>query len=102
MIRSGLSVGRNTTESSLNDQLRRFKPLALEDKEDKVILDLAPKGPSFYNPARETLQQKCIKVLVANFAERPIQEAIPPEQMAEITSQLPVMLASTLGTTANM
>ncbi len=97
MIRSGLSVGRNTTESSLNDQLRRFKPLALEDKEDKVILDLAPKGPSFYNPARETLQQKCIKVLVANFAERPIQEAIPPEQMAEITSQLPVMIPPIVG-----
>jgi hypothetical protein len=97
MIRSGLSVGRNTTESSLNDQLRRFKPLSLENKDDRVVLDLAPKGPNVSNSAHETLQQKCIQVLVANFAESPITEAIPPHQMAEITSKLPVGIPPIIG-----
>ena len=34
---------------------------------------------------------------MANFSERPIQEAIPPQQMAEITSQLPVMIPPIIG-----
>lgn len=97
MIRSGLSVGRSTTEASLTDQLRRFKPCQLEDKENKVVLDLAPKGPAALNPSHESLQQKCIQVLVNNFAARPIQESIPPHQMAEITAQLPTNIPPIIG-----
>ena len=94
MIRSGLTVGRNTTESSLTDQLQRFKPRSLEDKENNKALDLsADTGkvtPS--NPSHESLQKKCIDVIVANFAERPIKEVIPPPQMAQITQALPATL----------
>jgi Ran GTPase-activating protein (RanGAP) involved in mRNA processing and transport len=96
MIRSGLSVGRNTTESSLNDQLRRYKPRSLEDKEDRLILDLAKKT-KLPNPAHESLQDKCINLLVANFVDRPIKEVIPPAQMAKIVSQLPTNLPPIIG-----
>ena len=98
MIRSGLTVGRSTTESSLNDQLRRFKPRSLDDKNEKVIDEIGvstkSKAP---NPSHESLQQKCIKVLVDNFADRPIKEVIPPPQMAEITSQLRTDLPPIVG-----
>ena len=94
MIRSGLTVGRNTTESSLNDQLLRFKPRSLEDKENNGALDIGPSGDKSRpaNPSHESLQKKCIEVIVANFAQRPIKEVIPPPQMAQITQALPVDL----------
>jgi hypothetical protein len=89
MIRSGLSVGRNTTEASLNDQLLRFKPRSLQDKENKVSLDMSASSKSDVpNPSRQSLQEKCIEVIVANFATRPIKEVIPPPQMAQITQAL--------------
>jgi len=98
MIRSGLTVGRNTTESSLNDQLQRFRPRSLVDKGNLKKLDLDPNAKSHpANPAHETLQTKCIQVLVNNFAERPIKEVIPPPQMAEITQALPTGLPPVVG-----
>eukprot|EP00605_Chrysophyceae_sp_TOSAG23-4_P000638 GSChrysophyteH1.ASY1.ANO1.719.1 assembled CDS len=94
MIRSGLTVGRNTTEASLTDQLLRFKPRSLEDKSNELALDLTRDGvkgkPA--NPSHESLQKKCIDVIVSNFAKRPIKEVIPPPQMAQITAALPVNL----------
>ena len=89
MIRSGYSVGRTTNESSLADQLRRFKPRTL--KEEHAIV------PKYKNPAKESLLQKCINVIVDNFEDRPIKHTIPPLQMAEITKALPVTLNALIG-----
>jgi hypothetical protein len=98
MIRSGLTVGRNTTEASLNDQLQRFRPRSLEAKGNEKVLDVGKaKQSSGSNPAHETLQAKCIQVIVANFADRPITEVIPPPQMAEITAALPINLPPIIG-----
>jgi len=101
MIRIGYTVGRNTKESSLTDQLRRFKPRELEENtatsERKKEHQLAPKSNRPQNPAHETLMQKCIRVVVENFEQRPVKEIIPPAQMAEITKQLPVGLSPLIG-----
>ena len=83
-MRCGYTVGRTTEESSLGDQLRRFKPRKLRD--DVTII------PTYKNPAKESLVNKCIKVIVDNFEQRPVKESIPPLQMAEITKALPVDL----------
>lgn len=89
-IRCGYSVGRHTGESSLNDQLKRFKPRNLrEENKDNDI--------KYNNPARETLKSKCINVIVKNFAINPITEIIPPEQMSEITNKLPTDLPPIIG-----
>lgn len=88
-IRCGYTVGRTTEESSLGDQLRRFKPRKL--REDQTII------PHYKNPAKESLANKCIKVIVDNFDRRPVKEAIPPAQMAEITKALPVDLDPVIG-----
>lgn len=101
MIRIGYSVGRNTEESSLSDQLNRFKPRSLEENvvtsERKKDVVLVPKSNRPANPAHETLMQKCIKVIVDNFAQRPVKEIIPPAQMAEITRQLPTQMSHLIG-----
>jgi hypothetical protein len=101
MIRSGYTVGRNTKESSLSDQLRRFKPRELEENvvasERKKDILLVPKSNRPVNPAHESLMQKCIQVVVDNFEQRPVKEIIPPAQMAEITKQLPVGLSPIIG-----
>ena len=75
-MRSGYTVGRTTAESSLTDQLKRYK--SREIHHDKKI-KLAQK---FANPAKESLVSKCIKVVVANFERNPVKEVIPPPQMA--------------------
>jgi len=101
MIRAGYSVGRTTEESSLTDQLRRFKPRALEENvatsERKKEIVLVPKSNRPVNPSHESLMQKCIKVVVDNFSQRPVKEIIPPAQMAEITKQLSVELSPLVG-----
>lgn len=94
-IRCGNSVGRNTAESSLGDQLRKFKPRNLgqsptkEPQVEKVV--------AYENPARESLKAKCIRVIVNNFAKNPVKEAIDPAYMFEITSQLPTNLPPIVG-----
>jgi len=101
MIRAGYSVGRTTEESSLTDQLKRFKPRALEENvatsERKKDVVLVPKSNRPVNPSHESLMQKCIKVVVDNFSQRPVKEIIPPAQMAEITKQLSVELSPLVG-----
>lgn len=87
-IRCGYTVGRTTGESSLGDQLKRFKARTL--KEEKTST-LPP------NPAKESLSSKCINVIVENFAKHPITEVIPPEQMFEITKRLPTDLPPVIG-----
>lgn len=82
-IRCGFTVGRTTTESSLVDQLKRFKPRSLPGEE---------KSTKPHNSSHESLKSKCIKVIVENFARRPVREVIPPPIMAEIANGLPVDL----------
>lgn len=88
-IRVGYTVGRTTGESSLNDQLKRFKPRILAEDDSK------PQKP--LNPANESLMSKCIKVVVDNFERMPVKELLPPPQMAEITKQLPTNLSPLIG-----
>ncbi len=65
-IRCGYTVGRNTGESSLGDQLLKYKPRSLlqEGEESKD----SSSSNSYQNPAKETLKSKCISVIVKNFA----------------------------------
>lgn len=88
-IRVGYTVGRTTGESSLNDQLKRFKPRILA--EDEIVSSKPP------NPANESLMSICIKVVVENFERMPVKELLPPPQMAEITKQLPTNLNPLIG-----
>lgn len=90
-IRCGYSVGRTTGESSLSDQLQRFKPRNLRDEKAKKDTS------KFENPAKESLKSKCVNVIVANFAQNPITEFIPPQHMAEITNKLPSDLSPLIG-----
>jgi hypothetical protein len=90
-IRCGYTVGRNTGESSLNDQLKRFKTRAFSSEEEKKV------GSKSANPSHESLQSKCIKVVVANFGIRPVTEVIPPPQMLQITNMLPINLSPLIG-----
>eukprot|EP01041_Mallomonas_annulata_P001682 gene1682-3254_t len=92
-IRSGYTVGRTTGESSLSDQLQRFRPRQLIE-ESKVSEKDKLKAA---NPARATLASKCIKVIVENFNRRPVKEIIPPPQMALITRQLSTDIQPTVG-----
>ena len=89
-IRCGYSVGRTTGESSLSDQLQRFQPRKLREEKPK-------KEAKFVNPAKESLKSKCVAVIVANFAQNPITEFIPPQHMAEITNKLPTDLSPIIG-----
>lgn len=91
-IRCGFTVGRTTTESSLVDQLKRYKPRRLEVEEEKPTLITKPK-----NISHESLKSKCIRVIVENFSKRPVREVIPPPIMAEICSALPTNLPPLIG-----
>eukprot|EP01038_Epipyxis_sp_PR26KG_P004101 gene4101-5851_t len=89
-IRCGYTVGRTTGESSLSDQLKRYK--TREQANDlNGLKQFTSSKPQ--NPAHESLQKKCIRVVVANFDTRPVKEVIPPPQMLEITRLLPVNLS---------
>lgn len=90
-IRCGFTVGRTTSESSLSDQLKRYKQRQLKTN-DKFKLNA-----KYINPAKESLVSKCIKVVVANFEKNPVKEVIPPPQLAQITSQLPSTLSPVVG-----
>lgn len=54
-------------------------------------------GSGKSNAAHESLKTKCIKVIVENFAKRPVTEVIPPPIMAEITKSLPTDLPPIVG-----
>lgn len=89
-IRCGYTVGRNTGESSLSDQLRIYKPRTFTVEEKKPT----NRPP---NPALEKLSAKCIKVVVDNFGHRPVREVIPPPQMNEITKLLSTNMSPIVG-----
>ena len=90
-IRCSYTVGRTTTESSLSDQLKRYKARQIKTNEKLKL------NKTYSNPAKESLVSKCIKVVVANFEKNPVKEIIPPPQMAQITSQLPTTLSPIIG-----
>ena len=88
-IRVGYTVGRTTGESSLGDQLKRFKP--------RLLADTNAKPTKILNAANESLMSKCIRVVVDNFERMPVKELLPPPQMAEITEQLSTKLSPCVG-----
>ena len=83
-IRCGMTVGRTTHESSLSDQLKKFKTKSLVEEEKSTG---APK-----NPAHESLKSKCLKIVVANFERTPIKGVYPPAQLNEIIDKLPTSI----------
>jgi hypothetical protein len=100
-IRAGYSVGRNTSESSLVDQLKRYRPRILaeaefakqrEEETNKKLLK-----SKITNISHESLKSKCIKVIVDNFARLPTRDVIAPDLMREITEALPTDLPHVLG-----
>eukprot|EP00607_Mallomonas_marina_P001219 CAMPEP_0182431364 /NCGR_PEP_ID=MMETSP1167-20130531/48595_1 /TAXON_ID=2988 /ORGANISM="Mallomonas Sp, Strain CCMP3275" /LENGTH=429 /DNA_ID=CAMNT_0024617625 /DNA_START=94 /DNA_END=1380 /DNA_ORIENTATION=+ len=92
-IRSGCTVGRTTGESSLSDQLHKYKSRQLREEAKKTEKEKLRAA----NPARESLSSKCIRVIVENFNTRPVKEAIPPPQMALITKQLSTNIDPAVG-----
>lgn len=91
-IRCGYTVGRTTAESSLSDQLKTYKPKTISQTEESKKASNRPA-----NPAHEKLSAKCVRAVVENFGSRPVQEVIPPPQMAEITRLLPTNLSPIVG-----
>mmetsp|Transcript_32378 Transcript_32378/g.74889 ORF Transcript_32378/g.74889 Transcript_32378/m.74889 type:complete len:439 (-) Transcript_32378:158-1474(-) len=96
-MRMGMSVGSTTDASSLSDQVKRYKLREFKET-DAGDYQQPPKGGPERppNPAHEALTDKCIKVVVDNFAERPVHEAVPAKHMREITARLPVDMDPTV------
>mmetsp|Transcript_71762 Transcript_71762/g.203041 ORF Transcript_71762/g.203041 Transcript_71762/m.203041 type:complete len:238 (+) Transcript_71762:259-972(+) len=96
-MRMGMSVGSTTDASSLSDQVKRYKLREFKES-DAGDYQQPPKGGPERppNPAHEALTDKCIKVVVDNFAERPVHEAVPAKHMREITARLPVEMDPTV------
>ena len=101
-------AGETTDASSLSDQVKRYKPRVFEREPPKADAPPAAADPNApksamskitmktlqaqHNPARESLSQKCIKVVVDNFARFPVHENVPARDMRSITAALPVTL----------
>ena len=102
-------AGETTDASSLSDQVKRYKPRVFEREPPKADAPAAgpadPDAPKSamskltmktlqaqHNPARESLSQKCIKVVVDHFARFPVHENVPARDMRAITAALPVTL----------
>ena len=118
-MRMGLSVGETTDASSLSDQVKRYKPRVFDREPPKTAAEAAaaaaPANPldpksamskiarqslsTQHNPAREKLSEKCIKVVVDNFARFPVHENVPAKDMREITARLPVELEPNVAAT---
>lgn len=94
-IRCGYTVGRSTGESSLSDQLKIYQPKNIKAEVKKRITQASLSRPP--NPAHEKLVDKCIRVVVENFNERPVREVIPPPLMSEITKNLATNLSPIIG-----
>lgn len=81
------SVGSNTGEASLTEEVKRYRGKRFKEKQES-LLRLSDKQ----SPANESLQLKCIKVLVEHFEERPTHEMVDAKHLREITSRLPINL----------
>jgi hypothetical protein len=125
-LRLGSSVGGTTASASMSDQIKRYRlrdlppPSSPQDALQmkmngadtvsvimnhsnscvcvKLTLFLSHPQHHYANLAQESLKDKCIRVVVDNFASRPVDEgSCPPEQMRAITAQLPVDLDPSVG-----
>lgn len=109
-MRLGYSVGRNTTEASLTDQLKRYKLKSLtkqeNEEEKKAIASLFPnyynsakygEGKAGINPAHVSLKEKCLRIVAENFEKMPIRDIIPPSIMNDIVDRLPLSLSPIIG-----
>lgn len=108
--RSGLSIGRNTQESSLKDQLSIYYPCTLKSREDNFSAIRTPfnsnttsifrntkdsssndvQSTKPVNPAHVKLVDKCIDIIIQNFNKNPIKEIIPPPLLLKIIKKLPI------------
>ena len=54
-----------------------------------------------HNPAKESLKDKCVRMIVRHFEARPVDEgSCPPELMRKITARLPLDLDPAVSTIA--
>lgn len=83
--RDGYTVGRSTVESNYIDQLKKYKLRVSPDGGVTV-----PTKP--LNPSHETLSNKCIDVIVANFERRPLPRSMPPSILRQVVARLPLTL----------
>jgi len=87
---NAFSVGSTTSESSLSEQVRRYKSKRFKEKQEHLT---SKKDSAGGVDADETLQMKCIKVLVANFESSPTHDGrVESKHLLEITSRLPIDL----------
>jgi len=93
-LRAGLSVGSTTDSSSLSDQLKvyRKKEIRKPVVKGSQYLDYKSKKYDTKKIANESLAEKCIKQIVANFSEIPVGDNIPVKYISEVTSKLPIDL----------
>jgi len=122
-MRVGVSIGTTTDVSSMSDQIRRFKlrdlpePSSLDDtlkRREQGSLGGRHSGDgdlkifnghkvhhvdhSVENLAKESLRDKCIKTIVANFERLPVDEgSCAPDLMRAITGHLPLDLDPVVG-----
>mmetsp|Transcript_36700 Transcript_36700/g.67174 ORF Transcript_36700/g.67174 Transcript_36700/m.67174 type:complete len:483 (+) Transcript_36700:81-1529(+) len=101
----GVSVGGTTDQASLADQIQRYRLLDLPEPSSaqdalNARMNQTSKGAGGASQqlARESLKEKCIKVVVANFAKRPVDEGqCSADHMRAITSALPLDLDPDVG-----
>lgn len=85
-------MGATTDVSSLQDQVKKYKPRELPVPVAKPNKYSGYKLSSQPNPSHETLALKCVKQLVANFETLPAGDRIPSKYIKEVTSRLPLDL----------
>lgn len=105
-MRLGYTVGRTTSESSLQDQLKRYKiksllaPTNTIQEEKKNIIEEITTKPGHnkgINPSHESLKSKCLKIVAENFELRPVTDIIPPDLMNEIIARVPHSISPVIG-----
>lgn len=100
-LRLGTTVGNTTGAPSIEEQIARFKLRDLPEPssaQDAINQRLNRKGDGKKTTAQETLKDKCMGVIVKNFASRPVDEgACSAELMRMISSKLPTDLDPAIG-----
>jgi len=121
-MRVGVSLGTTTDVAALSDQIKRYRlrdlpePSSAQDALNRMAgAGSAQQKPTTggdmlfnghkathhdhtVNPGKEPLRDKCLKVIVANFARLPVTEgACSPELMRMITGHLPLDLDPAMG-----
>jgi len=92
-MRRGCTIGANTDEASLADQVQRYKPRTFHKVKNETTKGDSPAMDHLYcTSVHEPLSEKCKRIVVANFATFPVHENIPAKHIREITQNLPVDL----------